>query len=116
MSDLASTAVVVASAVPMSKNNKGTGRRKVKVRTADVASPLTSDIDLTTRFNAIETDKTVNRCISALIEALKTESKHFTDEQRNHLSHIFFSIRHAHRAVRKFLQSEESDPAVVNAM
>jgi len=88
----------------------------VKVRVADCANPLTSDIDLAAHFDAGESDKTVNRCVGAVTDSLECESTLLTRLQRWHLIQVFLSMRHAHRAIRKMLRSDGSDPAVVNVM
>jgi hypothetical protein len=88
----------------------------VKIRLIDCISPHTADIDMSATFAATETDKIINRCIVAVTDSLRASTKHFTDDQRDHLSKIFFSMRHVHRAIRHMLISEGKDPVVVNVM
>jgi hypothetical protein len=88
----------------------------VKTRVIDCISPLTADIDPSAKFEATDTDKITNRCINAVTDSLRTATKHLTDDQRGHLSKIFFAMGNVHRAIRHMLISDGKDPIVVNAM
>jgi len=88
----------------------------VRISVLDCISPLTLDIESEARHDAVETDRAVNRCVAAVTESLKSPSKRFTDFQRQHLCQIFFSMRHAHRAIRELLRSDGTDPMSVNVM
>jgi hypothetical protein len=88
----------------------------LRIRVRDFASPLTTDIDPDAHVDVQEIDGLVNRCINAVTESLKCPSTKFAEQQRQHLSQVFFAMRHAHRAIRELLRSEGKDPMAVSVM
>jgi hypothetical protein len=87
-----------------------------KIRVVDYISPLHVDIDSQARSPAPETDAIVNLCISSVTQALMNrQSRQFTVFQQLQLADVFFSMQHAHRAIRELLRSE-SDPMGVHVM
>jgi hypothetical protein len=88
----------------------------MKVRVCNSISSLTTDIDLDAKWDAVETDAAVSRCVAAVTESLKSPSPRFTNSQRIHLHQIFPSMRHAHYAVRELLRGEGEQPLSVNVM
>jgi hypothetical protein len=88
----------------------------MKIRIRDCVSSLAADIELNATWNATDADASVNRCVAAVTECLKSDAPGFTDSQRVHLHQIFLSMRHAHRAVRELLRPEGEQPLSVNVM
>jgi hypothetical protein len=88
----------------------------MKVRVCNSISSLTTDIDLDAKWDAIEADSAVNRCVAAVTESLKSPSPRFTDSQRIHLHQLFPSMKHAHRAIRELLRHEGGQALSVNVM
>jgi len=88
----------------------------MKIRVIDCICPLTNDIDLEARFSATRADEIVNKCIATVTDALKSPCEPFIDSQRSHLIQIFFSMKHAHRAIRELLRTDGNDPMAVNVM
>jgi hypothetical protein len=82
----------------------------------DCISLLTEDIDPDATHNVEQFDSAVNRCVKAVTDSLLKPSAQLTDDRRGHLSQIFFSMRHAHRAVRKLLERDGQDPMATNVM
>lgn len=87
----------------------------LKIRVRDCVSRLTGDIDPDARMDIVKVDAAVNLCINAVTESLKRPSK-FSERQREHLSHIFLWMRHAHRGVRELLRPDGKDPLSVGVM
>lgn len=88
----------------------------MRVRLRDCIGSISTDIDVNGRFDAPQTDVSVNRCITAATDSLQSSSAILPDLVRFHLSQILLRLRHGHRAIRELLRSEEKDPMVVSAM
>ena len=88
----------------------------MKLRIRDCISSIKTDIDLDATWDARNADASVNRCVAALTECLKSPAPNFTEVQRVHLHQIVLSIRHGHFAVRELLRSEGEQPLSVNVM
>ena len=86
------------------------------LRICDCISSIKTDIDLDAKWDALDADASVNRCIAAVTECLKSAAPNFTQAQRVHLHQILLSIRHGHFAVRQLLQAEGEQPLSVNVM
>jgi len=95
---------------------RGKGTRDMRVRIKDFSTPNQKDIDLDATFDAPEVDAIVNRCVSQVTESLKSPTGHFTDDDRGHMTQIFFSLRNTHLAIRKLLEQEDKSPISVSAM
>jgi len=88
-----------------------------KIRVIDCISPLTVDIDPGQRCNVLQTDAIVRACIDGVTHSLTTvPSKRFTAFQQLQLADVFFSMQHAHRAIRELLRSDGTDPMAVQVM
>jgi hypothetical protein len=88
----------------------------VRVRLRDCICSITTDIDVNGRFDAPQTDASVNRCISAVTDCLESPSTGVPELVRLHLAQIFLRLKHGHRAIRELLRLEDKDPMVVSAM
>jgi hypothetical protein len=88
----------------------------VKPRVCNSISSLTTDIDLDAKWDAVEADAAVNRCVAAVTQSLKSPSPRFTDSERAHLLQLFPAMKHGHRAVRELLRHEGEQALSVNVM
>jgi hypothetical protein len=88
----------------------------LKIRVRDYISHLAGDIASDARIDVLKVDGLVNRCINAVTESLKRPTSQFSERQREHLSHIFLWMRHAHRGVRELLRPDGKDPLSVGVM
>src|ERR1700722_1197763 len=79
-------------------------------------SSIDADIDLAAKWNALDADASINRCIAAATESLKTDPPRLEFGKRVHLHQILTSMKHAHRAVRELLRHEGKEPLAVNVM
>ena len=82
----------------------------------DCISSIDADIDLEARWNAADADASVNRCVAAATESLKSDTPRLEVGKRVHLHQILISMKHAHRAVRELLRHEGREPLAVNVM
>jgi hypothetical protein len=88
----------------------------MRVRIKEFATPSQKDIDLDARYDAPKADAIVNRCVAQVTDSLKTQTKHFTDDDRGHITQIFFSLKNTHLAIRKLMEQEYKSPISVSAM
>jgi hypothetical protein len=88
----------------------------MRIRIRDCVSSIKTDIDLNAKWSAASADASINRCVAAATECLKSDTPKANESQRVHLHQIFLSMRHAHRAIRELLRPEGEQPLSVNAM
>jgi len=85
-------------------------------RLRECISSVDTDIDLEAKWNVLDIDASVNRCVAAATESLKSDAPRLGPGQRVHLHQIFLSMRHAHEAVRELLRSDGKRALAVSVM
>ena len=79
-------------------------------------STISTDIALDAKWDARNADASVNRCIAAATECLKSDAPTLNERRRIHLHQILLAMRHGYFAVRELLRSESEQPLSVSSM
>jgi hypothetical protein len=82
----------------------------------DCAFPASADFNPDAEYDVLKLDSFINKSVARVTDALKAESHKFSEDQRGHLSQIFFSMRQTHLAIRSLLEHEDKDPRSASAM
>jgi hypothetical protein len=101
-----------SEAARRAKSTKSGGQ----IRLRECISSVDTDIDLDAKWNVLEIDASVNRCVATATESLKSDTPRLEVGQRVHLHQIFLSMRHTHEAIRELLRGEGKRPLAVSVM